>query len=102
MRWRTKLPWLAVAAFFLAAIVWFARDRRIPREAFDDYSVYNTAEKGLSLAYKYLCSDPRAGAVGTLSRPPERSFLEADAVIFRIRPNSPVPPGLQRPEASGG
>ena len=98
MRWSMKLLWLTVILFFLGAVIWFGQDRSIPHQAFEKYSVHSAAPEGLSLAYKYLRSEPSVGVLSTLSRPLERAFLESNAVLFRIRPNSSVPPGLQRPD----
>jgi hypothetical protein len=96
--WAARLPWAGAALFLAIAFVWVGRDPRVPREAFQAYSIHNTGPEGLSLAHRYLGSK---GAVAALSRPLERSFLEADAVVLRIRPDSPVPPGLRKP-AKGG
>jgi len=91
-------PWLAAAAFFAAAVAWIDLDPHVPREAFDAYSVHNTGEKGLSLAYRALAATRK---VSTLARPLERAFLDPEAVLFRIRPDSPVPPGLRKPKEGG-
>lgn len=95
------LPWIAAALFFAAALVWLDRDKRIPHAAFDAYSVQNTSPAGLSLSYNYLRSTVAGGPTSTLSRPIERAALPADAVLFRIRPDSPVPPGLRKPKPKG-
>jgi len=93
-----RLPWIMAAAFFVAGAAWLARDPHVPRQAFQAYSVHNTGEEGLSLAFRYLGEGRR---VETLARPLERAFLDARAVLFRIRPNSPVPPGLRKPKGGG-
>lgn len=97
-RWRGLFLIVAGAAFFVASLVWIARDRRIPQSAFQPYSVYNTSDDGLSLAFRYLRRSRAEGSEGTLSRPLERAFLEPDGVLFRIMPDSPVPPGLRKPK----
>ena len=92
MVWRTKLPWIAVAVYFLAALVWLGRDRRVRREAFQPCSTYNTSPEGLSLAYKYLRERARregGGKVDILTRPVARVPVEPDAVIFRVGPSTP-------------
>ena len=83
-----RLPWLAAAAFAAASLAWLSLDARVPHEAFRDYSVYNSSAKGLSLAYHYLESGGRS--VHPLVRNLERAGLPADAVLFRIAPNSGV------------
>src|SRR5712691_5334556 len=55
-RWARHLPWAVVSLFVAISLLWLSRDSRIPREAFVDYSVYNTSPAGLSLAYNYLAS----------------------------------------------
>ena len=93
-----RSAWLAAASFFVAGAVWLDRDRHLPREAFQAYSVHNTGEAGLSLAFGVLAADRR---VETLARPLERAFLDEGGVLFRIRPDSAVPPGLRKPKAGG-
>jgi hypothetical protein len=95
-----RLPWIAAAAFLAAVGLWLAKDPRIPRQAFQEYSVYNVSPGGLSLAFRYLEAEGRT--VRVLSRPLERAFLPAEAVLFRIRPDSAVPPGLRPPRQGGG
>ena len=96
-----RLPWIAAAVFFAVTLTWLHRDKGISRAAFDAYSVHNTSPEGLSLCYTYLRSIPTAGKTSTLSRPLERAAIPADAVLFRIRPDSPVPPGLRKPKRAG-
>jgi hypothetical protein len=87
-RWTRRLPWAVAAFFVIGSLVWLSRDSRIPREAFVDYSVYNTSPRGLSLAYGYLAASQRT--VRPLARPVERAFLPHDGVLFRIRPQTPA------------
>lgn len=95
-----RLPWLAAALFVAAVFAWIATDPRVPKRAFEKYAVHNTSSEGLSLAYRYLGSTGRA--VEVLTRPLERAFLDPRAVLFRVRPDSAVPPGLRKPRAAGG
>lgn len=97
-RWISRLPWWGAAAFVVLAIVTLDRDASIARTAFQPYSVYNTSERGLSLAFAYFQESDRAA---TISRPLERSFLDPASVLFRIAPDSPVPPGLRKPRRGG-
>lgn len=97
-RWIDRLPWYGALAFVALAVFTLDRDPHVARTAFQPYSVHNTRADGLSLAYAYLGA---RGRVATASRPVERSFLEPEAVLFRIRPDSPVPPGLRRPRHGG-
>ncbi len=83
-RWARRLPWAAAALLTIGALSWLALDPRIPRKAFEEYSLYNTSPKGLSLASRYLASTGRQ--VRPLTRPADRTSLPADAVLFRIRP----------------
>ncbi|MBI2932712.1 MAG: hypothetical protein HYY16_13780 [Planctomycetes bacterium] len=87
-------PWIALGAFFAAAILWMALDRKVPRKAFVPYSAYNTSGEGLSLAFEYL-------RASTLARPIERAYLDPRGVVFRIAPDSDVPPGLRKPTSKG-
>ena len=87
---RAYLPWVAVGVYFLAVFIWMGRDRRLTREAFEPCSTRNTSPEGLSLAFKYLRERARlagGGRVELLTRPFERAALEADAVLFRVRPS---------------
>ena len=74
------------------------KDKQIPAQAFEIYSVHNTSPEGMSLAYAYLREKAEKDQVSTISRPMERSFLKSNGVLFRIRPDSDIPPGLQRPD----
>ena len=72
---------LAVAVYAAAVIVWLAVDKRVPRQAFDEFSAENTSEKGLSLARRYLAG--RGRRVSLLERPVDARFLPANGVVFR-------------------
>ena len=73
---------LAIAAYVIAVIVWLAVDRRVPREAFDDFSSENTSDKGLSLARRYLAGTGRP--VTLLERPIDLRYLPKNGVVFRV------------------
>jgi hypothetical protein len=86
MRVKTLFPLAAAGITIATAVTWLARDKRTKREAFPDYSAYNTGLDGLSLARAYLKEREGAGKVSTLTRTVGRAGLEADAVILRVRP----------------
>ncbi|HEX7153634.1 MAG TPA: hypothetical protein VF618_19250 [Thermoanaerobaculia bacterium] len=72
----------AIAMYFIGTIVWIASDRRISRQAFDEYSTANTSDQGLSHAYKYLQrSGRKVRLLTTIIRP---GLLEPNAVVFRV------------------
>jgi hypothetical protein len=83
-RWSARLPWAAAILVTVGALAWLALDPRIPRKAFEDYSLYSSSPRGLSLASRYLAATGRR--VEPLTRPADRTSLPADAVLFRIRP----------------
>jgi hypothetical protein len=93
-RWADRLPWWGAIAYVALAAYTLDRDPRIPRAAFQPYSVHNTGPAGCSLAHGYLAE---GGRVETISRPLESSAIANDAVLFRIGPDTPVPPGLRAP-----
>ena len=66
-RWGSRLPWGAALVFVALALGWLSSDVRVPREAFRDYSIYNQAAGGLSLAYRFLEASGRT--VKPLARP---------------------------------
>src|SRR4051794_35121197 len=78
---RRALPLLlAVAAFFIAALIWIG-SRRVSSHAFADGSVLNTSPTGKSLAYAYL--GHRAN-VNMLTTPLRNGAVPENAVVFRI------------------
>ncbi|MCU1350500.1 MAG: hypothetical protein JWO56_3530 [Acidobacteria bacterium] len=68
---------LAIAAYFLAVVVWMAADRRVAKKAFDDFSTANTDAEGLSLASRYLHAKQ-------LTRSLAPGLTEPNAVVFRV------------------
>jgi len=79
---RRALLVIAIAVYFIGAIAWLALDRRVSRQAFAELSSANTADEGVSLAYKYLASSGHA--VSQLTRPVDANAIPRDAVIFRF------------------
>lgn len=74
----------AIAAYFAAVLLWVGGDRRVTKEAFDDFSVANTDVKGLSLASKYLARGGRR--VDALTLALNDRNVDRRAVVFRIGP----------------
>lgn len=72
---------LGMLAYVVAVVVWLAVDKRVPREAFGDFSAENTSEKGLSLARRYLAA--RGRRVSLLERPIDVRYLPKDGVVIR-------------------
>jgi hypothetical protein len=82
---RRALPLiLAVAAFFVAALIWIGSSR-VASHAFDEGSALNTSPAGTSLAYAYLS---RRATVNMLTTPMRDGAVPANAVVFRIDSNS--------------
>jgi hypothetical protein len=80
---KRSLPLIvAVAVYAIAVVVWLAADRRVPRQAFDEYSADNTSAKGLSLARRYLAAHG-GHRVELLKRPIEARFLPKNGVVLR-------------------
>lgn len=71
---------LAVAAFFIAALLWIGSSR-VASHAFAEGSALNTSPAGTSLAYAYL--GPRAN-VTMLTTPMRNGAVPNNAVVFRI------------------
>ena len=83
---RTLLFLAAVAAYFVVVLLWVGGDKRVSKEAFDDFSVANTGTTGLSLASKYLARSGRR--VDALTLALNDRNVEPGAVVFRIGPQS--------------
>src|SRR5207237_5441970 len=81
-RVRRALLVFATPAYFIGAVAWLALDRRVSRQAFTELSSANTADEGVSLAYKYRASSGRE--VSQLTRPVDANAIPRDAVIFRF------------------
>jgi len=79
-----RLPWIAAALFVAGSLFWLSRDTRIPHAAFEEYSIFNSSAKGMSLASRYLEETGRK--VEPLARSVDRAYLPPDAVLFRVRP----------------
>jgi hypothetical protein len=78
---RRALPLLlAVAAFFIAALVWIGSSR-VSSHAFAEGSVLNTSPAGKSLAYGYL---GHSANVNMLTTPMRNGAVPRNAVVFRI------------------
>jgi hypothetical protein len=78
---RRALPLLlAVAAFFVAALLWIGSSRAAGH-AFAEGSALNTSPAGTSLAYAYL---GRHGMVKMLTTPIRNGAVPKNAVVFRI------------------
>jgi hypothetical protein len=78
---RRALPLLlAIAAFFIAALIWIGSNR-VSSHAFPFRSALNTSPNGCSLAYAYL---GRRGMVKMLTTPLRDGVVPAHAIVFRI------------------
>ncbi|MCU1244339.1 MAG: hypothetical protein JWN02_249 [Acidobacteria bacterium] len=73
---------LAVAAYYVAAIVWIGHDKRVPQQAFDKLSSENTSKEGTSLARRYLAG--RGHRVVALKDPLDVTTAAANGVVFRF------------------
>src|SRR5262249_30947193 len=86
---RTVVFLVAVAAYFVAVLLWVGGDKRVAKHAFDKFSISNTGTKGLSLASKYLA---RSGhRVDALTLALNDRNVEPRAVVFRIDPPEAFP-----------
>jgi hypothetical protein len=72
----------AIAAYFVAVLLWVGGDKRVAKHAYDDFSISNSGEKGLSLASKYLARSGRR--VGPLTLAVNDRNVERRAVVFRV------------------
>ncbi|HEY6137716.1 MAG TPA: hypothetical protein VI670_08130 [Thermoanaerobaculia bacterium] len=79
---RTLVFLAAIAAYFVAVLLWVGGDKRVARHAYDDFSISNSGEKGLSLASKYLARSGRR--VGPLTLAVNDRNVERCAVVFRL------------------
>lgn len=79
---RRSLPLLlAIAAFFVVALVWIGADRTVSQRAFDDFSIENTLPAGLSTAFRYL---ERTGhRAFRLDAPLRGKLVPSNAVVIR-------------------
>ena len=76
---------LGIAAFFVAGLAWLARDPA-GVETREPGSTFETAPGGASLAFAYLGERAGGAPVRRLTGPLRASEIEADAVVFRLRP----------------
>ena len=74
---------LAVALYLVSVAIQVRYDRRSVREVFDAGSIFNTGDKGLSLAYGYLRA---RGEAGVLRRRLGPAVVPERAVVFRVLP----------------
>jgi len=72
----------AIAIYFVAVLLWVGGDKRVAKHAYDDFSISNSGEKGLSLASKYLARSGRR--VGPLTLAVNDRNVEPRAVVFRV------------------
>ena len=71
----------AVLLLVVAAVLWIGGDREVAKRAFDDYSIANTSDGGLSLAYRYL---GRTGhRVMRLDGPLRRGTIPNNSIVIR-------------------
>ena len=84
---RLAVPIVALLLFVLAVLVWVGSDKRVGKQTFVEYSVLNTSDQGLSLAYRYLRAQLPPGRVQVLTRSVDPSELPRDGVILRITPS---------------
>jgi len=78
---RRALPLiLAIAAFFVAALIWIGSSR-VASHAFEAGSALNTSPEGTSLAYAYL---GHRGMVKMVTTPFRSGAVPENAVVFRI------------------
>jgi hypothetical protein len=83
---------LAVAAFFAAAVIWIGNDRSASERAFDEFSIENTSDSGLSLAFSYLQRTGRR--VVRLDEQLRPALIPRNAVV--IRAGEPFAPFLAK------
>jgi len=78
---RRALPLLlAIAAFFIAALIWIGSNR-VAGDAFRAGSALNTSTTGTSLAYAYF---RRLGQGNLLTTPLRSGAVPGNAVVFRV------------------
>lgn len=89
-KWPRRLTIAAVLAIPTAIVLWLSLDRSLYKERFNAYSVYRTANDGMSLSYRYLAGrreQTNQPGVSVLSRPLEFAQVPANGTIFRIAPS---------------
>lgn len=76
----TRRRWpliLAIAAYFVAVVIWMAADRRVTKHAFDTFSAANTGPEGVSLAARSLRAKQ-------LTKPLAPGVVPGNAIVFRL------------------
>jgi len=72
---------VAAGVFFIAAVMWIGNDRSVGQRAFDEFSMENTSDSGLSLAFHYL---QRTGhRVSRLDSPLRPNLIPNNAIVIR-------------------
>jgi len=79
---RTLFFLAGIAMYFVAVLLWVGGDKLVAKHAYDDFSISNSSEKGLSLASKYLARSGRR--VGPLTLALNDRNVERRAVVFRL------------------
>ena len=67
----------AIAAYFLAVVIWMAADRRVTKHAFDTFSAASTDATGVSLAARSLHAKQ-------LTKPLAPGLVPRNAVVLRL------------------
>lgn len=80
-----RLAALVSVLYVTGLVLWVRYDRRSVRGVFQSGSVFNTSDKGLSLAYDYLRERSKA-PVSALQRRVLTGQVPAGAVVFRVEP----------------
>lgn len=68
---------VAIAAYFVAVVIWLAADRRVTKHAFDTFSAASTDATGVSLAARSLHAKH-------LTKPLAPGIVPRNAVVFRL------------------
>jgi hypothetical protein len=87
---RAAVLWVAMIAFFVAALALLNQEQRRDRATFPAGSVFDVSPVGLASAQRYLAAraDQRRARVAVLTQPIGLASLPADAAVFRMRPRT--------------